>query len=124
MTDEVRTRDDDGAWIYVEDGGIEAVAASAEVGAEEGGRGGGEGAATDGVRKHDVGWAWMDDNKPASAASVYSTVAPEFVVRRGGGGGVTDGVRKRDDGWAGMGDKKPAGDPKSCKTSFSCATSN
>ena len=108
-----------GAWMSVEDRGIEVVAAPAEVGAEEGGRGGGEGSTTDGVRKHDVGWAWMD----ASAASVYPTVAPESDVRRCGVG-VTDGVRKRDDGWAGMGDKKPAGDPKSCKTSFSCATSN
>ena len=79
VTDEVRTRDDDGSWMSVEDGGIEVVAAPAEVGAEEGGR---------------------------------------------GGGGLTDGVRKRDDGWAGMGDKRPAGDPKLCKTSFSCATSN
>ncbi len=82
---------------------------------------------------------------PASAASTYSTVAPEFVAgcvedrgmevvaapaeaakegRQGGGEGVTDGVRKRDVGWAGMGDKKPAGDPKLCKTSFSCASCN
>ncbi len=80
MTDEVQTRDDDGAWMAVEDGGMEVVAAPAEVGAEEGMRGGGE--------------------------------------------GVTYGVRKRDDGWAGMGDKKPAGDPKLCKTRFSCATCN
>ena len=41
VTDEVRTRDDDGAWMSVEDGGIEVVAAPAEVGAEECGRGGG-----------------------------------------------------------------------------------
>ncbi len=82
---------------------------------------------------------------PASAASTYSTVTPEFVDgcvedlgmevvaapaegakegRRGGGEGVIDGVRKRDVGWTRMGDNKPVGDPKLCKTSFSCATCN
>ncbi len=79
MTYGVQEPDDDGAWVVVEDGGMEVVVATAE-GAKEG--------------------------------------------RREGGEGVTDGVRKRDDGWAGMGDKKPAGDPKLCKTSFSCATCN
>ncbi len=41
MTNGVKKRDDDGAWMVVEDGGMEVVAAPAE-GAEEGRRGDGE----------------------------------------------------------------------------------
>ncbi len=64
MTDGVQTRDDDGECMAVEDGGMEVVAAPAEVGADEGRRGGGEGV-TDGVRKRDDGSAGMGDKNPA-----------------------------------------------------------
>ena len=113
---------DAGALTAIEDRGMEVVAAPAE-GAEEGRRGGGEEATTDGVCKRYVGWAWMVVEDGGMEVVTATAEGPE-EVRRGGGGVMTDGVRKRDDGWAGMGDKQPAGDPKLCKTSFYCATSN
>ena len=112
---------DAGAWTAIEDRGMEVVAAPAE-GAEEGRRGGG-GGVTDEVRTRDDDGAWMSvEDGGIEVVAAPAEVGAEECGR--GGGGVTDGVRKRDDGWAGMGDKKPAGDPKLCKTSFSCATSN
>ncbi len=62
---------DDGAWVPVEDGGREVVAAPAE-GAEEGRRGGGEGV-KDGVRKPDDGWAGMANKKPAGDSKLCKT---------------------------------------------------
>ncbi len=67
---------------------MEVVAAPAE-GAEESRRGGGEGATTDGVRKRDVGWAWMVVEDGSLEVVTTTAEGPE-EVRRGGGGGVTD----------------------------------